>query len=251
MPKPQGRILVEVEGEEEYMYRKQLKKVQYLELSLWKRIIRGEKISVKASQIVRDYIVDEKTTLPTLYDTQVNERVFVPRNTIDADPFFFEWTFSHQEAGLFVLTDATGVLLEEICELMKMLGEQGIGTDKNVGGGKFVPQISGSLNVETSTDANARLLLSLYIPKKEEFSNISLEESLFNLCKRGGFIAGSEHPQFRHLRKRSVFMFGVGSILKTNQDLIGKIVNLRPDWNDQSLHPVFRSGRALSLPINL
>lgn len=46
-------------------------------------------------------------------------------------------------------------------------------------------------------------------------------------------------------------MFSVGSVFKTNERLNGKIADLRPEWNTIEMHPVFRSGRPLSIPIKI
>ena len=38
-------------------------------------------------------------------------------------------------------------------------------------------------------------------------------------------------------------MFNVGSVFYTTGSLKGKVVDLKPYWNDARLHPVFRSGK--------
>jgi len=100
-------------------------------------------------------------------------------------------------------------------------------------------------------DANQIMLLSLYIPAKEEMKKLRLQAARYELLLRGGYIAGSEEESFRHLRKRSVYMFNVGSLFPVNKPLTGRIVDLAPAWNDGRMHPVFRSGRPFYIPVKI
>jgi CRISPR type III-A-associated RAMP protein Csm4 len=139
--------------------------------------------------------------------------------------------------------------LEELVRLFELLGEYGIGTDKNVGGGKFTVETQSFIMPEIP-DAHDQMLLSLYIPTEDELSFIDLENSRYELCQRGGYMAGSQENDFWHLRKKSVYMLGVGSILKTTAVLKGKVVDLQPaDYNDSRMHPVYRSGKPFVVPV--
>jgi CRISPR type III-A-associated RAMP protein Csm4 len=251
LPTPIGRLNVSINGKEEHQYRKGLKKVKYASLPIWKQLTKGESLELDEWQLKGGFITNNAGHKEmTISKALVNERVGVPRdNTDDSEPFFFEWNYFSQDAGLYVMTDATGAALQEITELFESLGQQGIGTDKSIGGGKFDAELTGSISIDESKEANAQMLLSLYIPTKEEVGRINLEESSYQLILRGGFIAGSSYEQFKHLRKKSVYMMDVGSVLYTSETIEGKIVDLRPEWNDKALHSVYRSGKALSVPI--
>jgi len=175
----------------------------------------------------------------------------VPRaDNADAEPFYFNWTYFSSEAGLYVLTDATGTVFSELTELFKLLGESGFGTDRNVGGGKFEVE-TGAIELPSVADANHTMLLSLFIPAKEELQALNLNAARYELLLRGGYMAGSSVEGFRHLRKRSVYMFGAGSLFPTVETLRGKVVDLKPDWNDERMHPVFRSGRPFTVKVKI
>lgn len=88
------------------------------------------------------------------------------------------------------MTDAKDELLDEIIQLFILLGETGLGTDKNIGGGKFSVETS-TLSIESVRDANAMQLLSLYIPTKDETGFLNLSQSKYTLLLRGGYMAGS------------------------------------------------------------
>ena len=139
---------------------------------------------------------------------------------------------------------------EDILDLFKQLGEVGLGTDKNIGGGKFEIEVA-QLSISEVNTANAIMLLSLFIPTEKELPRLNLPNSRYELLQRGGYIAGSQDVMFRHLRKKSVYMFNIGSVFSTTIPIRGRVIDLRPDWQDKQLHPVFRSGKPFVVPIKM
>jgi CRISPR type III-A-associated RAMP protein Csm4 len=252
LPKPQGKIPVVVAGKEEKEYRKQLKKLKYIESALWNEIVCGNSLTVDTLQLqIEGFLTEAGNNFEVPYKSQVTQRVSVPRiDSQDAEPFFFNWTYYSAKSGLYCLTDATNDKYNEIVSLFELLGETGIGTDRNVGGGKFKIERE-TLYLPDVKDANYTLLLSLYIPKEEEMAQLNLHASRYELLLRGGYLSGSEVEAFRHLRKRSIYMFNVGSLFPTTAALEGKTVDLKPNWNDDRMHPVYRSGRPFCLPVKI
>lgn len=250
-PKPQGKLLsIKVEGQEEHIYRKKIKKVKYIEFGLWLKLIRGEELVIDLEQLQGEFITLSKEQL-CISKCQVMQRVSVPRvEGMDAQPFFFNWQFFTPESGLFCLVDTDDETFEEIKQLFVMLGEEGIGSDKNIGGGKFEVEM-GKLVIPESKEAGFTLLLSVYLPSKAELPVLNLSQAHYNLVLRGGFMAGSSENKLRHLRKRAVYMFDSGSMFPCISPLNGRIVNLAPEWNDSCMHPVYRSGKPLCIPIKL
>lgn len=249
-PKMHGKIEVKIKGMSEPEYRKKIKSVHFVESELWQELALGKSLEIDESQLQGEFLLATGKRV-SIYKSQVNERVSVPRvSGEESKPFFFDWKYFDKRAGLYCLTDATGNLLEEIKLLFTILGENGLGTDKNIGGGKFSIEIE-SLSIESPQNANAVQMLSLYIPVKDELEKLNLLRSNYSLLLRGGYMAGSQEEDFRHLRKRSIYMFGVGSVFLTTQSLQGKIVDLQPAWNDKRMHAVLRSGRPFYLPIKL
>lgn len=250
LPKMRGKIKIVVKGKAESEYRKSLKKIHYIESELWQKLSRGETLELETIQQIQGDLLLKKEDGISVCKSQVSERVSVSRASEDAEPFFFDWKFFDRKAGLYCLTDAKGELLDEIIQLFILLGETGLGTDKNIGGGKFSVETS-TLSIESVRDANAMQLLSLYIPTKDETGFLNLSQSKYTLLLRGGYMAGSREESLRHLRKKSIYAFGVGSVFLTTQPLKGKIVDLRPNWNDERMHTVLRSGRPFCLPVKL
>lgn len=230
---------------------KKLKKVKYVEQNLWKQIVTGATPCISKSQIQGVFIVPKDECIEPLSNSQVMQRVSVSRDgTKDAEPFYFEWNYFNKDAGLYCLTDAKEHVLKLISQLFVQLGENGIGTDKNIGGGKFEVEIANELfSFGEPKDAKRRMSLSLFIPTEDELDGLLDGSPRYSLLLRGGYTAGSSVEEFRHLRKKMVYAFGEGSVFETTKPLVGKLVDLRPDWNDIRIHPVYRSGRALTLKI--
>lgn len=250
LPKPMGRLNIKVRDKEEHEYRKKLKKVQFIERSVFASLIQGDCREIDEAAIQGSFIVSTKEKWVKPYKNQVNLRVLVCRNGGKTVPFFFDWRYFDRNSGLYCITDATGELFEEISDLFCELGEAGIGTDKNIGGGKFEVETA-EIELPTIYDANSTMLLSLYLPMKEEMDMLQLERSRYSLVLRGGYMAGSDTEIFRHLWKKSVYMFDIGSVFPALHPLKGKTVDLSPDWNDERMHSVYRSGRPFCLPVKM
>ena len=238
LPVSCGKILLDNPVYEK-RHRKELKKLKFLE----------------AEEYFPDWAAGKKMKEEALKENNstsgskslVSQRVTIKENM--ATPFFFEWSFYKPNCGLYLIIDCNEETFKTVFERFEILGEFGIGTDKNIGGGKFTPLNEEIIELPDVKNPDATMVLSSYIPTEDEFSQLNLKDSNYQLIKRGGFIAGSDNEDFRHLRKKSIYMFSAGSVFKTTGDLNGKIVDLAPEYKD--MHPVYRSGRALTLKIKM
>ena len=243
LPKPKGRIHLEINEK----YRKKLKKIKYMEKSLFERIyIKGESVKGDKSQLAGEFLTKKALSEDEVLSKKGEvERVAIPRDGgSDAMPYFFEFKYYAPEAGLFCMTDAKGELFKELLDLFVILGEQGIGSDKNVGCGHFKVE-AGTIALEDVESAD-KLMLSMFIPTREELSSIDLNQSNYQLLLRGGYMAGSEAESGRQYLKKAIYMMESSSMLHCEQELKGRIVNLR---NHFSSHDIFRSGKAFYIPI--
>jgi len=249
LPKPLGRLNVVIDNLQEHEYRKRLKKVKYVEASLWQQLANGKTLHIGSEQVSGQFLMSEGVDLGEISKSYVSERVAVSRSgETDASPFFFDWHYYDNNAGLYCLLDADDTLMDCIVKLFEVLGENGIGTDKSVGGGKFDVEQS-YLEITDAPDANATMLLSLYIPTEQEFEFLFDGTPRYTLLQRGGFMAGSSVEKLKHLRKKTIYAFGVGSTFQTTKNSSGKVADLAPEWNDPEMHPVYRSGKALTVKI--
>lgn len=250
LPKPMSLLNVDVKDREEKDVRKQLKTISYIEMPLWKKLVAGEELTFDSAMLQKEYLTMAGNDFKVPFRKQLNQRVSVSREGYDdSDPFYFEWIFFRPDAGLYCMTDAEGDSLKELMYLFAELGESGLGTDRNVGGGHF------DVTSETTTlpdvnDADYITLLSLYLPTADELTELDLTASQYSLAQRGGYISGSTDNTLRHLRKKSVNMFTEGSLFPMpKKELRGCVVDLHPEWNSDAMHPVWRSGIPFYLPI--
>lgn len=253
LPSPITKLNMEVVNEDEKDYRKELKKLKYIESDIWKSLVNGDSITIERKQLQGAFLVSkDSNNFRKPFVSQVNERVSVSREgNNDTSPFFFDWTYFRENAGLYCILSCEESQLSLFENLFSILGENGIGTDRNIGGGKFDCEFKENDIIPEVNNPSSSMILSMYIPSREELNNIDLEESMYDLQLRGGYISGSEYEQFRHLRKKSIYMFGTGSVFATTQPLVGKVVDLRPEWNDDTLHSVYRSGKPFVVPVKL
>lgn len=251
LPKLQGKLNISVDGSSAVENRKELKKIKYIELSMWQKLATNENVTIRSSQLHNNYLLSENVQFSYPAKSEVMQRVTIPRGDgQDAEPFYFDWTYFSQQGGLYIIVDASADTTKEIVELFVKLGEAGIGTDRNVGGGKFEVETS-TIELTDNPKANATVLLSLYVPTKDDMVNINLPNSRYQIVQRGGYMAGSTQEVFRHLRKKSIYMFEVGSVFSTTESLTGKVVDLTPEWNDARMHSVYRSGKPFYLPVTI
>jgi CRISPR type III-A-associated RAMP protein Csm4 len=253
LPKPMMRIKLDRGNKEKDGDIKSLKKLEYIELPLYEKLIAGNTIKVTDGMQPgnKKFLwADDNGDHNSLMKTSMQQRVMVPRSgTEDTKPYYIERLFFTEGSGLFFFIEVSEETFSKVFACIGFLETSGFGTDKSVGNGQFKSSHE-SISFALPDKADKHLLLSLYCPRKEEISEESLTQSAYLLTKRGGFIAGTSLDKFRHLRKRSIYMMREGSVLHGDVP-DGKITNLRPTWNDDDLHPVWRDGRAFSLPVVL
>ncbi|WP_372775254.1 type III-A CRISPR-associated RAMP protein Csm4 [Mangrovibacterium sp.] len=250
LPRPLAKIPLRFSDLDDYRQLKKLKKIEYIDYNLWQRIVSGEPVISSKYCLSADgrFLFSSPDLVQKVYRDELQQRVFVPRTGEDAMPYYFERRFFAANCGLYFFLDTESPEVEaKVLYLLQVLGMQGFGTDKSIGNGQFEATLS-SVNLNIEKQSHAHMLISLACPEQNEISADLLEKSSYQLAKRGGFVAGTGDNRFRHLRKRSIYMFTEGSVF-IGKTPSGKIENLRPEWNDVDLHPVYRDGRSFSLPL--
>lgn len=265
-PKPYARIQPIAE-ESEDKQAKPLKKIKFIGKSFFedfctgnfqKSIAKGKHL-FSSGQFVSDH-PDLTATLQTgrktlsaekvaIAQSEVNQRVTIPPDyCADATPYYTDRMFFHEQAGLYFLARFEGGKPPALFEqALRLLADNGIGTDRSVGNGSFECIEQGQLTLKLPDNANAQLNLSLYCPQQAELTETLLDQSSYQIVKRGGYLASAEEEDNITLRKRSVYMFEEGSVFPV-ADLKGKIVDLKPAIEDVK-HEVWRDGRGLFISV--
>jgi CRISPR type III-A-associated RAMP protein Csm4 len=186
---------------------------------------------------------------------EIQQRVQVPLegDTIDARPFYFDRLYFEENSGLYFLAHFNdNTIRQQVLHVLTILGTQGIGTDRTVGNGLF--NFDAAIHV-TPFDLPGRkggqlhMNLGLYLPSLEELAMVNMDLSYWQLVKRGGYMGGSSYEKFLSLRKNNIYFFGEGSVFRTDAIPHGRYINLKPDFNDNDLHSVYRCGQALFITI--
>lgn len=241
---------------------KKLKKVQWVDSSLYGNILNGTLSlsdadaflpNIQGSYLTKEVLpIDEKGSSEFL-NSEISQRVTLKSRTgqEDAKPYYVDKIIFRHYAGFFFLAEGNFTLLEKALNLLSI---EGIGTDRNVGFGYF-EYSTDSISIELSQEADHQVALSLLIPESEEQLNqlMASDRVAYDFIRRGGWITTFPYTT---IRKCAIYGFVPGSVFKkvTNQGCkpIGGIVNLRPEIGDLSPdHPIWRNGKSIMLPIKL
>lgn len=234
--------------------RKKVKKVKWLDTAYFEKVLSGAHLFENSDQDIKniqgEYLSAQRVPSDFL-SSQVIQRVTLKSRVGDEDalPYYVDRISFREQSGLFFLYDGNDALLEKAIALLSL---EGIGTDRNVGNGFFEYELS-SIDITLPDNANHALSLSLLMPESKSQLESLLASNLvaYDLERRGGWI--TTYP-FQRLRKNAIYGMIPGSVFAKEihgLETIGRIVNLRPsvDFMTEKLHPIWRSGKSLLLPI--
>lgn len=225
LPKPQADLdLFEGLSDED---RKKAKKISYFTLTDFEKVIGGAKLHFDKKKAEGAYYTEDKIKI----QNEVYQHVMIPRLAeTDAKPFYMDRMYFGEGTGLyFILKILDSSQKQKIFSALEILAENGLGTDRNVGNGNFEFElIEKGLQFNTPDNSDYQYNLALYCPKDDK-ELPDLDKSYYSLLKRGGWIANPADESDASLLKKSIYMFGEGSVFpKLSKGLDGKIVELQP-----------------------
>lgn len=152
----------------------------------------------------------------------------------------------HSHHGIAVVADFDASNQQIFEAVLKLLSLEGIGSKRSLGFGKMSFIEKGAM-APPDIGRGAHLLLSMYYPTKSEVQQGALN-GCYSLSERTGWI-GERYGT--PLRRGRVRMLTPGSIIPGLPDKPeGNIVEVQPPLPQYGLlHPVFRDGRAFTIPI--
>ena len=253
-PKPMFKLTLDFQDAElgESKKSKKLKKLTWISKDIFEKLINGENVDIQLEQFSENGKFLFQNQPVETSTSEVHQRLAMPSgNEKDGTPYYVERIYFSKDSGLYFFIDygKDETIRKKLEAALKLLGDEGIGTDKHVGNGTFTPDWI-NLSFTLPTNAGYSLPLSLYCPEKEEIKKDVLERSSWQLIKRGGYIASPENIDFMTFRKRSIYMFTEASVFAAT-NLKGKKVNLKPENIKGLNHPVWRDGRAFFIPVKL
>jgi CRISPR-associated protein Csm4 len=234
---------------------KKLKKLQWIEKSLFENVITGKETEICKNDFSKDgkflskqFSKSDDKEKRIVYKIEETQRVRIKYDD-DAEPFYSSRIHFAKESGLYVLIKTENqvfynkILKPAFC----VLGSNGIGSYKHLGNGQFEPEfVSDSYTIFFPQNATHQMCLSLFCPTEEEIKNLSITKSSYQLVKRGGYLASPEDISKMSWRKKSIYMFQEGSVFPNEQKFTGKLSDVTPEG---LTHKVWREGRAIFIPV--
>lgn len=232
---------------------KKAKKIEYLDLQEYLKLLNGGKIDCAAEEEkIKGRFFSGQHFDPAFMDSEVYPRVRVPRGGgEDSEVYYIDRMFFKDHAGLFCIAkfddSETGA---KVKAALKFLESEGIGTDRRVGNGQFEVSWMPFYDFDALAPSAFATNLSLFCPESKDQLSVYLgEKARYELVKRGGWMTTEPYLTFR---KGSVYMFREGGIFHLDHPEAGKVVNLQPNVPFKPVeHPVWRVGKSLFLPVQL
>lgn len=233
--------------------RKKIKKVAWLDSFFFSKVLSGEQLFEDSAidECIKGEFMTSKVIDKDFIKSQVSPRVAVSRDgSKDAQPFYMDRIMFKDYSGLFFIAEGNTDLVDDAIALLQ---QEGIGTDRNIGNGFFEFEKS-SIDIDLPEQSDFVMSLSMFIPEsKEQLSGMIDSDCIaYDFQRRGGWITTPPHNT---LRKNVIHAFTAASVFKKsseNLEIMGRVnVDLRPEISskDRLIHPVWRCGRAIFLPI--
>lgn len=228
---------------------KKSKRVQFVSRSIFQDIISGNPPEFKDDQLSNGEKVwvspEERDPLKksigdelTVWETVTRPRVTIGSQNAGSEIWHIKTVQFNTNCGLwFAAQFDADETKQKIDTLLRVLGDTGIGGERNAGYGLF-DFAEDTIDVPTVEACNQFVTLSPICPKTpEELTNLLTGNIAYTLNPLTGWVSTTGTAS----RRKQIMMFAEGSVLHTSDAQIGRLVDLKPDgW----AHPVYRYGYA-------
>jgi CRISPR type III-A-associated RAMP protein Csm4 len=233
---------------------KKVKKIQYLDQQNFEKLLAG-----KLDFISRDHLsasgkfISSTGEIPSIKKA-LHDRVHLDIENNESTPFSLENLYLHPESGLFFLVQTQELEFpSQIRSCLNLLADQGIGSDRNVGYGKFTVDSIEKIVFKDSIKSDYYLSLAPVFPSASmipEMDNPHLGSS-WKFKMSEGYISSPENENAYGLKRKKSLMITEGAVLYSSGQIpVGEIRDVRPEGNTIK-HPIWREGRGFWLPIEI
>lgn len=233
---------------------KKSKGVQFVSQSIFQDIISGTPPEFSEDQLINDEEVwmspEDKEKLETSSDknftiwaTNTRPRVTLGSRSSGSEIWHVQTVQFNTNCGLwFAAQFDSDETKHKIETLLRVLGDTGIGGERNAGYGMF-DFTETTLEIPTPEAGNRFVTLSPICPQSsEQLGQLLTNDIAYTLNPLTGWVSTTGSAS----RRKQVSMFAEGSVLNASKTQIGRLVDLRPDnWE----HPVYRYGYAWQVGI--
>ncbi|MCZ7539281.1 MAG: type III-A CRISPR-associated RAMP protein Csm4 [Anaerolineae bacterium] len=192
---------------------------------------------------------DEALKAEALWRSQRVPRVAIDRISNSSQIYHVGRTTFAPGCGLWFLTDLDPQQVSLFESLLEHLGDSGLGGERSAGYGAFRVEPTNPPDLLSPQHAPRVMTLSRYNPTEEELqAGVLGEGASYELVDVGGWLASPGGPAQRRKRVR---MIEAGSILAAPVPVVGRIVDVCPEYDQPGApqHPVWRSGIALTVGV--
>ena len=228
---------------------KKSKRVRFVSQSLFQNMVSGNPPEFNENQLVNGEEVwmtpEEREQLETsdgddftIWTTNTRPRVTLGSRNSGSEIWHVQTVQFNTDCGLWFAaqfdSDETKYKIET---LLRVLGDSGIGGERNAGYGTF-DFTEATLEIPTPETGSQFVTLSSICPKSpEQLVQLLTGNIAYTLNPLTGWVSSTGTAS----RRKQVNMFAEGSVLHASDTHIGRLVDLRPDnWE----HPVYRYGYA-------
>ena len=234
---------------------KESKGVRFVSHDIFHAILSGNPPTFDKNDLVNTEKVwispKEKARLKTsngnhlrIWRTQTIPRVTIDRQSAASEIWHVETVEYDTGCGLYFAAEFDSEETRQKFEtLLRVLGDSGIGGERNAGYGTFDFTNTHKIELPTAEVGYPFLTLSRVCPKSPaELQGLLTGDVAYTLHRLTGWVSAGGNATPR----KEVMVFEEGSVLNASEAPVGRLVDLRP--ND-SEHPVYRYGFAWQVGI--
>ena len=158
----------------------------------------------------------------------------------------------NKDSGLYFIVQLPEKWQEKFENVLESLSLTGIGGKKSAGYGQFIRELKTEnykedaiflhTNLKKISTSGKYLLLSSYLPQKDEIEKIKNKENGYQLIKRSGFVNSPKYSENSQKRKQ-LYMISSGAVL--NFKPAGRLADLKLHGN----HSVYRMGKPIVIGV--
>lgn len=224
--------------------KKKIKKVRFISEAIFQDTVSGKSHSFDKDNLINGENVwvgaDEREQLKSadIWKTAPRPRVTIGAQNAGSEIWHVQTVQFNENCGLWFAakfdSDATKQKVET---LLRVLGDNGIGGERNAGYGQFA-FTEAECKIPLAEDSPQFVTLSPICPKSsDQLEHLLKGDIAYNVNTLTGWV-GSPGT---HKKRKKVNMFAEGSVLNASNEPIGRLVDLKPkDYP----HSVYRYGYA-------
>lgn len=232
---------------------KESKSIQFVSDNIFRQIIDGNLPQFKKEQLMtgeKVWITDDEQiqlNLPdaddfNIWTTSTRPRVTIGSRNAGSEIWHVQTVQFNTDCGLWFAADFNGddEIKQKIETLLRVLGDCGIGGERNAGYGLFEFDNDTTIDLPEAICGNPFVTLSPICPQSAgQLQQMLSEDTVsYTLHPSTGWISSTGSGD----RRKRINLFTEGSVLNTPNERVGRLVDLKPQ--EDYPHPVYRYGYA-------